>query len=269
MAAWFDLLRWNLRDARVFGAGFVLRHLSAARGTKLHSWHLKDVGRVTVRLDTSDIDVVRQIFQSREYDLSKYAQYRALRVRYDALLTIGKVPIIIDAGANIGASALWFEREFPRAKVLAVEPDADNAEICSANIANHDAITLHRAAIGSVPGRIVIENPGSSAWGRRTVRSEDVNGIEVVTIPQFVASVEGGSLFVVKIDIEGFEQDLFAGNLDWIDQAAVIIIEPHDWMRPGKGTSFALQKAMGDRRFELLVSGENLLYFNSADPAIP
>lgn len=34
--------------------------------------------------------------------------------------------------------------------------------------------------------------------------------------------------FIVKIDIEGYEQELFSSNIDWIDNIPVIIIELHD-----------------------------------------
>ena len=38
------------------------------------------------------------------------------------------------------------------------------------------------------------------------------------------------------------------------------MIEPHDWLLPGSGTSTDFQKAMAERGFDLLISGENLLY---------
>jgi hypothetical protein len=72
--------------------------------------------------------------------------------------------------------------------------------------------------------------------------------------------VPNAQVFIVKIDIEGFEADLFSANLDWLDLADVVIIEPHDWMLPGQGSSRTLQVAMAARPFEVLLSGENLIY---------
>ena len=63
-----------------------------------------------------------------------------------------------------------------------------------------------------------------------------------------------------KIDIEGFESDLFADNLDWLDRFAVVAIEPHDWMFPGQGTSLSFQKAMAARDFEMVICGQNLIF---------
>jgi len=268
MSGLIDSLRRNLRDARIFGPAFVQRHWTAARGGQMYSWSLNGIGRVSVRLGTTDIEVFRQIFQWREYDMSKWKHYRGVRARYDAILADGRTPVIIDAGANIGASALWFAREFPRARVVAVEPDPANAAACRGNTAAHPNIVLHEAAIGSAPGHVELHNPARAAWAHRATRSESPVGIEVVTIPELVASVPNGTLFVVKIDIEGFESDLFASNIDWIDEAAAILVETHDWLLNGSGTSATLQKAMGDRRFEIVLSGENLIYFNSSNPRV-
>jgi hypothetical protein len=67
-------------------------------------------------------------------------------------------------------------------------------------------------------------------------------------------------LFCVKIDIEGFESDVFASNTEWLDDVTVVLVEPHDWMLPGQGSSRTMQVAMAARPFEMLISGENLIY---------
>lgn len=267
MPSLLRVIEWNLRDARTFGRSFIVRHVAAARGQPVHSWHLTGIGQVSVRLGTTDIQVFRQIFQWREYDMSKWKQYPRVRARYDHILALDRVPVIVDAGANIGASALWFANEFPAARVVAVEPDPANAAACRRNIAANPNIKLVEAAIGSRPGRIQLENPAGQAWAPRTARTDGAGGIDVVTIPELVASVPNAALLLAKVDIEGFESDLFATNIDWLDDAAAILIETHDWMLPGNGTSFALQKAMGERRFEMVLSGENLIYFNT-DPTL-
>jgi hypothetical protein len=122
-------------------------------------------------------------------------------------------------------------------------------------------IKVVEAAIGSRPGLVSLANPFGEAWAVQTTRSDAEEGVRVRTIPELVAA-EGPSaqLFIVKIDIEGFEDDLFRTNLGWIDETTSIIVEPHDWMLPGKGTSINFRRALAERGFELLVSGENLIY---------
>ena len=90
----------------------------------------------------------------------------------------------------------------------------------------------------------------------QTVRGGDV---PVVTVSQLLDRVEGGELLITKIDIEGFESDLFAEEIGWIGQVAAIFVELHDWMLPGRGTSRSFRQAIGPE-FDMLISGENLIF---------
>jgi FkbM family methyltransferase len=223
---------------------------------------MKGVGHIHLRLGDSDFAAFKQVFAGREYDL-RVVRRASSRVaeRYRAILDAGRVPVIIDAGANVGAASLWFARTFPDARVVAVEPDPENARILRLNVAGESRISVLEAAIAGEPGRVSLAGNGMS-WAVQTVRSD--NGeLPAVTMAESVGSVQNGELFIAKIDIEGFESDLFAGDQDWIDRATVIIVEPHDWLFPGRATSKTFQSAMGKRNFELFISGENLVYVAS------
>jgi hypothetical protein len=74
------------------------------------------------------------------------------------------------------------------------------------------------------------------------------------------ARVRDGTPFIAKIDIEGFESDLFAENTDWLKEVYMVVIEPHDWLMPGERTSRAFQVVMSRFEFEIFVSGDNLIY---------
>ena len=43
--------------------------------------------------------------------------------------------------------------------------------------------------------------------------------------------------FITKIDIEGFENELFSKNTDWIKDFYLITLEIHDWMMPKQSPS--------------------------------
>ena len=43
--------------------------------------------------------------------------------------------------------------------------------------------------------------------------------------------------FIVKIDIEGAEADVFASDTDWFNETPVVIVELHDWLMPKQGTA--------------------------------
>jgi hypothetical protein len=86
------------------------------------------------------------------------------------------------------------------------------------------------------------------------------HGCPIVTIDELVHSITRGVPFIVKVDIEGFENDLFSKNLGWLNDAFAVFIELHDWMLPGQYTSRSFQKAMAAEEFEILLRGENLIY---------
>ena len=212
------------------------------------------------RFDT-DLRVLRQIFAGREYDLDRFPQGKIVRDAYDDMLRRRRTPVIIDAGANAGYTSRFLAQTYPQAKIFAIEPDAGNAALCRANVANLAHVEVIEAAVGSQPGHVSVEHFAGASWGTRTKRSE--SGVPVVTIDELSARIPDGELLIVKVDIEGFESDLFV-NPTWVAQTCVVVVEPHDWLFPGAGTSRTLQKAMLREDRELLISGDNLIWVRSA-----
>ena len=215
-------------------------------------------GDVIVRGDDSDISTLRSVFGNRDYEVPSAPVRDRLQARMAAIAAQGQVPLIVDAGANIGAASIWFEAHYPLARVLAVEPDPGNCALLRRNCEGRQRITVIEAAIGGDSGRVELVSHGASD-AARTVRSE--TGVALMTMDQLVASVPRAVPFIAKIDIEGFEADLFARNTGWIDSFEAIMIELHDWMLPGMGSSASFQHEMGSRAgYEVFLRGENLIY---------
>lgn len=251
-------VRENLGDVRQVGPGFLWRHVAKMRRLEYSTVPIPDIGQVHIRPHSSDAATLRQVFVEQQYELGAGSPVlERARRRYHEILAAGKVPVVIDAGANIGAASLWFKLAWPDATVVAVEPERGNATVLRKNLDGRTGFAILEAAIGASHGAVSIEND-ETGWGARTLRS-DV-GIPMVTMQDAVAAVPGGELFIAKIDIEGFEQDLFSDNTGWLAQAYIVVVEPHDWMFPGRHTSRAFQRAMAEHEFELFISGENLIY---------
>jgi FkbM family methyltransferase len=250
----------NIRDVREIGWRFPLRHLAAAIGKKSVNVGIHDFGTINIRTKSTDATVVRQIFKYKEYDMSGFSQFKRVQYRYDELCRSGFIPIIIDAGANIGASAIWFAKIFPQAKILAIEPDATNAACCRINVKNFANVEIIEAAIGSSPGFASLKNESNDAWAVQTERINEKEGVRICKVTELLEAFPSGRLFIIKIDIEGFEADLFDRNTAWLEEVAAILIEPHDWLLPGKGSSLTFQKAIASHSFEILLKGENLIY---------
>jgi FkbM family methyltransferase len=188
---------------------------------------------------------------------------------YEKILAAGGLPVIVDAGANVGAASIWFATEFPGACILAVEPDPGNAAICRRNTQRFPAVNVIEAAIGSKQGTVRLTNPSNQAWMVQTVRGDN-GSIPICTISEIVRNAgKSAQLFIVKIDIEGFEDDLFQNDTQWIREAVVVMIEPHDWLFPGRGTSLNFQKILANEEYEILISGENLIYVRLLERGFP
>jgi FkbM family methyltransferase len=218
---------------------------------------VRGIGKLHARLGETDLDCIRYVFGVNPFDTAFVPLLDArIQARYEAILAAGGTPVIVDAGANIGATALWYARRYPQAAIVAVEPDAQNVAMIRLNCGDEPRITILDAAIGSTPGHASVSRDES--WAIQTERVE--HGVRIVTIDDAVAVAGGGELFIVKVNIEGFERDLFAENLDWLTRAHAVLVEPHDYLMPGHFVSGPLQKAMAAHDFELFIRNHFLIY---------
>jgi hypothetical protein len=104
--------------------------------------------RRTIRLRTnsSDIATYNQIFIRREYDFS-YLPHAAEFLSGTRTTEAGARKItVVDCGANVGCSVIWFANEYPGAEIVAVEPDLANFELLNQNVADLDNVRTIRAA---------------------------------------------------------------------------------------------------------------------------
>jgi FkbM family methyltransferase len=150
---------------------------------------------------------------------------------YEKIISSGVSPLIIDAGANIGASAVFYTLKYPDAKIFAIEPEKNNGEIVKKNCGDSN-IELFSGAISAEDGTMFLYDPGQGDWGFRVAKQ---GAIPVPTIcPDTILSnhSESCSPFICKIKIEGGEVALFSKNTEWMDQFALVVIERHDWMLP-------------------------------------
>jgi FkbM family methyltransferase len=188
------------------------------------------------------------------------ARFPDIVSEYLRMIDSGRTPLIIDCGANIGASAVWFARLFPNARVVALEPEEHNYEILCLNCRTYPNITCEQAAISCVEETVYVEDPGNGDWGFRTTSNCILSN---PSVPAYsIEGIEGqfpeADLLLVKIDIEGGEARLFESNLAWIERAMLIVIELHDWMLPGAANSQSCLKALSEHNRDFVFIGENV-----------
>lgn len=215
-----------------------------------------------------DKGVIRQIFQNQDYNISHWQQGKKLLEYHNEQSKI-RPSLIIDAGANIGASAVYFSNLFSNTFIFAVEPDITNWRLLELNTNGINVFNFN-GAISDVDGELVLENPGRSDWGFMTKRVSETdqtpNTKKVKSIsPSSILShpvCQNTNPLILKIDIEGGEDALFNGNTDWLSKFPLVIIELHDWMLPFSGSSRNFIKAVAQHDFDFVYRGENVFLFN-------
>jgi FkbM family methyltransferase len=202
----------------------------------------------------ADQGVLAEIFRNAQYSFSHLKRRDDLMAQFHRI----EKPMIIDGGANIGASAVWFAINYPRAHVVAFEPDPENFELLSANTAGLD-VDARKAAIGGVDGKVSITDPGEGEWGYRTAL-DATGGCDMFSIAGVIERkmAEGYTPFIVKVDIEGGEDGLFQEPTDWVDMTPLIIVELHDWLMPKQGTSRNFLKCVAKYDRDFLCFSQNI-----------
>ncbi len=216
-----------------------------------------------------DTGVIQQIFKNLDYDVSSWPQGKALRRYYDEISN--QQPLIIDAGANIGAASIYFQLIYEKSKIFAIEPEKNNFEILQKNVAGLN-ITAFNGALANYTGKIDLFNPNRSDWGFSTF-SENIckphtkqlkSSVNCICTKDIFNSIGHSSAtpFIYKIDIEGGEDLLFKSDVNLIYQFPLIIIELHDWMLPFTGSSSSFLKSLTNQDVDFIYKGENIFLFN-------
>lgn len=194
--------------------------------------------------DGIDWTQMEHIYLCRDYDLSSASRYNEMLDYYKSIVKNCKVPLIVDCGANIGLASKYFLQTFPDSRVVAVEPDSGNIGLAKINVGRAN-IFFHEAAISSETGEGSLVDMGA-ANAFRVVKEKSGN-LDFITVNSILDLNSDFTPFIIKIDIEGYESDLFAANLEWVDRFPIIMIELHDWMVPKTGISRNFLRAIAAR----------------------
>jgi FkbM family methyltransferase len=187
---------------------------------------------------TSDIDVFKQIFASREYR---------------CLDDVPSAELIVDCGANVGFASAYFLTKYPSAKLIAVEPDPANVAMLKTNLAPYgDRWQAINSGVWSKNvGLVISEVPFGDGreWARtvRETREGETPTMTAVDIGTILAQSGHQRISILKVDIEGAETMVFGSNYEgWIDKVDNLVIELH-----GEECHNAFMKAIAPVGFQV------------------
>lgn len=222
--------------------------LSVSKSGALSSFSIPNIrAEFYLRPGTSDVSVFDHVFVDKEYELGS---------------TVKDPKFIIDAGANIGCTSVYFANKYPNAKIVAVEPEQSNFELLVKNCKPYPNITPIQAAVWKNKAILRIENPNADNWSFRVEETEDEKwtgiSIPALTILDLMLLEEHETIDILKIDIESGEKEVFeSGYEKWLPKVNVLITELHDRIKPG--CSYSFYKAITSYPFNQTIKGWNVI----------
>lgn len=203
---------------------------------------------ILLRNNSTDVCVFYQVFLAKSYDVFYGIEPK----------------VIIDCGANIGLSVLFYKNKFPDAKVIAIEPEESNFELLKKNTEKYNDIFCIKSGVWNKSTDLVIKEENSGNWGFVTeefnLESVDSHVITAISINEIIDTYNIEQIDILKIDIEGSEKELFEINFEnWLKITKVLIIELHDGLKQGASKSFF--KAISKYDFNMSRKNENLIFY--------
>jgi FkbM family methyltransferase len=137
-------------------------------------------------------------------------------------------PLIIDGGANVGLSVLYFKRAYPQSRVIAFEPDPDLFQVLARNCAAFQLtdIELVPKALWTEDTIVKFDREGADA-GRIMADTESFQAVDVSTCR--LGDYLDQEVDLLKLDLEGAEVDVLLDCVDRLRNARKIIVEYHSF----------------------------------------
>lgn len=156
-------------------------------------------------------------------------QYRAIFEQQIYRFSSRKeAPMIIDGGANIGLSVLYFKRSIPKCRIVAFEPDPEIFQVLTRNCAafHLENVQLIPNALGTQDAVVRFDRDGADA-GRVVAHTHSLQAVDVHAsrLKDYLEQ----EVDLLKLDLEGAEVDVLLDCADVLSQTQNIVVEYHSF----------------------------------------
>ncbi|WP_162426447.1 FkbM family methyltransferase [Pontibacter pudoricolor] len=136
-------------------------------------------------------------------------------------------PYIIDCGANVGLSIVYFKDQYPNAEIVAFEPDPKVFGVLESNVGKLSDVKLVNRALWNTETTMSFFAEGADGGSFNSV-SDNVERIEVLT--DRLRSYLDKKVDFLKIDIEGAELTVLEDSEDKLHLVQNMFIEYHSFV---------------------------------------
>jgi FkbM family methyltransferase len=163
-------------------------------------------------------------FISVAYQIKEY--FGDERMKFTASSTS---PLIIDCGANVGISVLYFKQLFPDAKILAFEPDPNISAYFRKNMEVNgvEGVQLEEKAVWKDGKGIRFGVEGADGG---SIFYEGEQSIQIPTTRLRDILEQYPAVDLLKLDIEGAEVEVIKDCQDQLTKVKFLFIEYHSWI---------------------------------------
>lgn len=203
------------------------------------------------------------VFRSNDTDLRVFRQIFQEQVYYHFPDNLNP-KIIVDVGANVGYSPVWFASKFPLAKIFALEPFPPSVELLRKNAQPYPNLEVISSAIWHEDAQLSLNDPGKGAWGIETKAKGNEEGLltNAISMTSFCQKYAIEQIDILKMDVEGAEWEIFSkGSLEWIDRVRLVQIETHESRKPG--VQALVDDVFVSRGFQKWTTSELSIFFKS------
>lgn len=196
-----------------------------AEGLKLYRWQGLPV---YYRAGTSDPGVINEVLIRPSRRLGSPRLFAKRELEYWVPAEIGP-EVVLDIGANIGVTSLYFSRRFPEARIFSFEPVPSNFAVLEKNLGNLHNVVACNYGLGTRDEMVPIyacddeTNAGGFSLYDLGVDKSRSQEIRVRNIQAALAELEITRVDLIKIDTEGAEYDILLSmdqemlaNVKWI-----------------------------------------------------
>lgn len=142
------------------------------------------------------------------------------------------VEVVMDVGANVGATSTYFASRFPDAEIHAFEPAEAAFRLLERNTAPYPTISRHRHGLLDRDDEVDLFHgaigPGQASIHRhRPSVSEKSERIQIRSTVAWLDAQPFDRVDVLKVDTEGCEVPIFESMDSWLPDVRVIYLEFH------------------------------------------
>lgn len=137
-------------------------------------------------------------------------------------------PYIIDGGANIGLSVLYFKSLYPKSRVLAFEPDEEVFSVLKRNVEENGYSDIEVVCRALWSSETTLSFMQEGADGGRIAQGRDPEGktIRTVRLRDYLQR----RVDFLKLDIEGAETEVLTDCADLLGNVENLFVEYHSFV---------------------------------------